>query len=344
MCTNVNYCCINDGTTGYSGQYNITTDPCFVDDVNANDYHLKFGSLCRNAGDPNRTYDSNETDIDGQPRRNGIGQVDIGADEFYNSTNLNGDGQVNFLDYAIFANAWKTRQGVAKWNAACDLIDNNNVDINDLAWFVQYWPFPPADQQSHMDGMEGMGEEEQQTEPEALVTGPSEEPPMIVEEPQPPEASATESSEEPPMMAESELPTVYMTCDYNMPEPNQEVTVYVHCDIPLYIMDLYISVIGDANVTTAMNPADCNQYGWDPGWEMEPYIYEPDSWVEFAGIVWPGETSGTVGYFKFIYYGGQVSVGFTTVTSDEYEYSSFAWSEDYGFIPFSTDVLTLGSP
>ena len=90
---------------------------------------------------------------------------------------------------------------------------------------------------------------------------------------------------------------------------------------------------------TASSPAR-----WDPGWEMEPYIYEPDSWVEFAGIVWPGETSGTVGYFKFIYYGGQVSVGFTTVTSDEYEYSSFAWSADCEYVPLSTDTLTFGSP
>ena len=336
MCTNVNYCCINDGTTGYSGQYNITTDPCFVDDVNANDYHLKFGSLCRNAGDPNRTYDSNETDIDGQPRRNGIGQVDIGADEFYNSTNLNGDGQVNFLDYAIFANAWKTRQGVAKWNAACDLIDNNNVDINDLAWFVQDWYFPPADQQSHMDGMEGMGEEEQQTEPEALVTGPSEEPPMIVEEPQPPEASATESSEEPPMMEESELPTVYMTCDNNMPEPNQEVTVYVHSDTPLYVIEVVATITGDVNVTAALNPDDCNQYGWDPSWEFGPGLdLDTFGFVYFVGLSWPDESSsGVVGYLKFIYHGGQVVVsiadGGSTIDTN--------WES----VPFSTDTLIFG--
>jgi len=159
-CNNVNYSCINSSSTGsYSGQYNITTDPCFVDDVNVGDYHLKSASLCRNAGDPNLNYDG-ETDIDDQPRRNGTARaVDIGADEYYGGSDLNGDGQVNFLDYAIFANAWKTYQGSAKWNAACDFIDDNDINNLDLAWFAQAWPFPPAGQQQSMM---------QQTEPEAL--------------------------------------------------------------------------------------------------------------------------------------------------------------------------------
>ena len=84
----VTYCDINNGYD--SSKHNIGTDPCFVD-VNAENFHLKFGSLCIDAGDPNRTYDSNETDIDHQPRRNGIGRVDIGADEYYGSADLNDD-------------------------------------------------------------------------------------------------------------------------------------------------------------------------------------------------------------------------------------------------------------
>jgi parallel beta-helix repeat protein len=155
--TKVNYCRISAERPGSTG--NILSDPCFVD-VNAGNYHIKAVSLCRNAGDPNTTLVSGETDIDGQPRRNGTARaVDIGADEYYGGSDLNGDGQVNFLDYAIFANAWKTYQGSAKWNAACDFIDDNDINNLDLAWFAQAWPFPPAGQQQSMM---------QQTEPEAL--------------------------------------------------------------------------------------------------------------------------------------------------------------------------------
>ena len=91
---NVNYCDIHEQlSTGYQAT-NITSDPCFVD-ANANNYHIKFASLCKNAGDPNKTY-AGETDIDGQPRRNGTGRVDIGADEYYGSSDLNGDGHGEF--------------------------------------------------------------------------------------------------------------------------------------------------------------------------------------------------------------------------------------------------------
>ncbi len=312
-CNNVNYCCINGGYS--SGTGNIPYDPCFVD-VNASDYHLKFGSLCRNNGDPNTTLDINETDIDGQPRRNGTTRaVDIGGDEYYGSTDLNGDWQVNFLDYAIFANAWYTHAGIPKWNALCDFIDNNNIDINDLAWFAQDWYFPPADQQGQMDGMgmgEGMGEYYMGEQQFMMDQGEGEE----------------------------QTPLIYMTCDTNMPEPNEEVTVYVHCDTPLYIMEIFAAITGDVNVTAAMSSADCNQYGWDPSWQIDPYLYLDDfGFIYFGGIAWPGQTSGTVGYFKFIYHGGQVTVSFITD-----EDTSTALSADCEYVPFSTDVLTIGLP
>jgi parallel beta-helix repeat protein len=290
-CTNVNYSCINSSSTGsYSGRDNITTDPCFVA-VDANDYHLKAASLCRNAGDPNRTYDSNETDIDSQPRRNGIGRVDIGGDEYYATTDLNADLTTNFLDYAIFANAWKTSQGVAKWNAACDFIDNNNIDINDLAWFAQYWYFPPADQQSLIKDM---------------------------------------SEEEPPPPLP---PSIYLAYDGSMtPDPNTEVTVYVYSDIPLFSMDMVVTVTGDANITTAMGSYDCTEYGWDSEWGWDPYI--DNGWVQFGGTSWEGVATGTVGYFKFIYNSGQVTV---SIAADSYAYDTNSQPA-----AFSTGSLIFG--
>jgi parallel beta-helix repeat protein len=290
----INYCCIS-GTSVYPGNGNIKSDPCFVD-VNAGNYHIKAASLCRNAGDPNRTYDINETDIDGQPRRNGTARtVDIGADEYYGSSDLNGDGQVNFLDYTIFANAWKTQPSdTSKWNPACDFIDDNNVDINDLAWFVQAWYFPPP------------------TEPQASAPGPFEEPP-----PPPP----------PP------TPSIYLAYDGSItPDPNTEVTVYVYSDIPLSSMDMVVTVTGDATITTAMGSYDCTDYGWDSEWGWDPYI--DNGWVQFGGVSWAGEATGTVGYFKFIYNSGEVAV---SITADSYVYDANSQPAT-----FSTDPLIFG--
>jgi len=69
------YSCWPDGTSGT----NISTDPCFVDSDNS-DYHLKFTSLCVNAGDSGGDY-SDQFDIDGEYRLMD-NNVDIGADEF----------------------------------------------------------------------------------------------------------------------------------------------------------------------------------------------------------------------------------------------------------------------
>jgi hypothetical protein len=318
----VNYCCIN-GTSVYPGNGNIKSDPCFVD-INAGNYHIKAASLCRNAGDPNRTYDINETDIDGQPRRNGTARaVDIGGDEYYGSTNLNGDGlgQINFYDYAIFANAWRTYPGDTKWNTACDFIDDNDVNCLDLAWFAQDWYFPPADQQSQMEGMS----EEQQSEPQASATGIPEEQQMMIEE--------------------SELPPIYLFCDTNMPEPNQEVTVYFHSDTSLLAMGVIAVITGDATITTAMCEADCNQYGWDNGWNSDPYIDDVDNWVYLGSVSWESQAAGTVGYFKFIYHGGQVTVSIYDEWSDGFS-DAFTYdseSDSYPSVPFSADVLIFGS-
>jgi hypothetical protein len=76
----------NDGSTititysdvqgGWPGEGNIDADPLFETDG----WHLRMRSPCRNAGDPSFVPDSDETDMDGQPRVLD-GRVDIGADE-----------------------------------------------------------------------------------------------------------------------------------------------------------------------------------------------------------------------------------------------------------------------
>gem|GEM_PF-4685273 len=51
---------------------------------------------------------------------------------------LNNDGRIDFLDYAIFANAWCA---FGSYNLA-DLDGNKSVDSNDLMIFCSYWLWP----------------------------------------------------------------------------------------------------------------------------------------------------------------------------------------------------------
>jgi sugar lactone lactonase YvrE len=135
--------------------------------------------------------------------------------------------------------------------------------------------------------------------------------------------------------------SISLVCDNNMPDPNEEVTVYVHTDTPLFALGACIFVIGDANITTGMCEADCNQYGWDNGWNSDPYI-DPNGWVYLSGVRWASDANGTVGYFKFRYNSGQVSVYF------DQEWSlgiGFDWeSRETSYSAFSQDILLFGEP
>jgi hypothetical protein len=124
------YSCIEDGDAGTG---NIHSDPLFYDDpCDPNNYHLSSNSPCIDEGDPNGDY-GDQTDIDGEDRVIN-GRVDMGADEYYWSpADYDKNETVNFVDYAIFANAWQTV------DANISLDDNNDVDYYDLALFCEDW-------------------------------------------------------------------------------------------------------------------------------------------------------------------------------------------------------------
>lgn len=58
---------------------------------------------------------------------------------YESEADFNGDDIVNFLDYALFANAWQTTLGDPDYNDICDLANNNSIDYNDLAFFTDDW-------------------------------------------------------------------------------------------------------------------------------------------------------------------------------------------------------------
>ncbi len=132
--SNVNYCDVN---TYSGGTGNMTVDPCFMNS-DPNDLHICGDSRCFDGGDPNGNYD--ETDIDGE-RRVCDSRVDIGADEYYDSLadyNHSDGNIVNFLDYAIFADAWQTT------NPSLSLDADNDVDSYDLFIFARDWLWTPG--------------------------------------------------------------------------------------------------------------------------------------------------------------------------------------------------------
>ena len=99
------------------GTGNVEGDPNFPPFVaGTDDYHLASNSVCIDAGDPNRIY-TGQRDIDKHFRvldgdDYGDIVIDMGADEYCDETpsdaDLNSDGIVDYLDFAILADAWQT--------------------------------------------------------------------------------------------------------------------------------------------------------------------------------------------------------------------------------------------
>jgi len=129
---------------------NINADPMFVRDPNAGpdgnwgsedddfgDLHLLGDSPCIDAGDPSFIPDPDTCmDMDGQPRIVGC-RVDIGADEFIYPGDIEPDGDVDFVDFAIFAGYWQDTNCGACGGA--DLTGDGTVDANDLAELAENW-------------------------------------------------------------------------------------------------------------------------------------------------------------------------------------------------------------
>jgi hypothetical protein len=150
------YSCLEDPNNCRSGSSGniIGCNPQFHD-VGAFDYHLAYNSPCKDAGDPDNTYGPyfGESDIDHQQRRadgndDGIVVVDMGADEYCSSGSNPADlyneqefeaGRVTFKDCAVLAAAWMSDPNDGNWNANCDLVVDNVINLCDLNEFVADW-------------------------------------------------------------------------------------------------------------------------------------------------------------------------------------------------------------
>jgi hypothetical protein len=52
---------------------------------------------------------------------------------------LNEDGAVNACDVAMVSETWLASPEEMRWNAACDLVTDGNIDLHDLAWLSRDW-------------------------------------------------------------------------------------------------------------------------------------------------------------------------------------------------------------
>jgi predicted aspartyl protease len=53
---------------------------------------------------------------------------------------INGDGVVDWLDVAAFADAWLTTTGAPNWNARADMVSDGIINFRDFAALAQNWP------------------------------------------------------------------------------------------------------------------------------------------------------------------------------------------------------------
>jgi hypothetical protein len=151
------FSCLEDPNNCRSGSNGniIGCDPKFHD-VGVFDYHLAYNSPCIDKGNPDRAYGPyfGESDIDHRQRRIASGRVDMGADEYCDipvqgsgggeiTPDLYSEdeeaGRVTFKDCAVLAAAWLSDPNDGNWNANCDLVVDDIINLRDLNEFVADW-------------------------------------------------------------------------------------------------------------------------------------------------------------------------------------------------------------
>ena len=108
----------------WPGEGNIDADPLFTDPQH--DYTLQAGSPCIDTGDPSYP-----------PPSGGGGRIDMGADEFAYTGDIDFDGFVGLADFASIAARWQeTNCGIC---TRADLNGDGNVLLDDLFILLQNW-------------------------------------------------------------------------------------------------------------------------------------------------------------------------------------------------------------
>lgn len=113
------------------------------------------------------------------------------------------------------------------------------------------------------------------------------------------------------------------------PDPDQEITFYIHCNSPIFFVNLKICINGDATVTSFIQESEKTTYGWE---ELTTAIDEENT-IHFTGISWANNPCQTIGYFKLKVNSSRVAVYFQD------DSLTFSFAEDFNY---QTEPITLG--
>ena len=145
-------CCITDpndlqGTDSPDEDGNITCAAGFAYPGVFGNYHLASDSICIGKGDAAYVV-TGELDIDGQDRIYDT-TVEIGADEVACTSGTvssvfdeNGDGVVNYAEFAVFGDSWGMTTTDPNWSdthSNYDFDEDDTVEIDDLAYWADEW-------------------------------------------------------------------------------------------------------------------------------------------------------------------------------------------------------------
>jgi hypothetical protein len=140
---------LTGNTTLNYGPGNINADPRFVSGT-IGDYFLSqiaagqsSNSPCVDAGSTISIVHGMDKITTRTDKATDTGWVDMGY--HYNLYpeigDFNNDWAVNFIDFVIFAQAWKSQPNDPNWNQLCDISEpkDNVINGRDLAVFTKYW-------------------------------------------------------------------------------------------------------------------------------------------------------------------------------------------------------------
>ena len=107
--------------------------------IEGEDGTSEAGHPCVDAGDPGFVPEEGEVDIDGEPRIM-VDRVDMGIDEVGpKQGDFTRDGRIDIEDFAVFSRSWDTQPTNENWYILCDLVEDDIIDINDLAALAADW-------------------------------------------------------------------------------------------------------------------------------------------------------------------------------------------------------------
>jgi hypothetical protein len=132
------YSCIGDAFNPSAPNFagSINADALFVDSE-ANNFRLSSDSPCINAGEPGDAYIS-EKDMDGKPRIIDS-RIDMGAYEFSYIGDFNLSGAVDFDDLCILAGQWLQGAGIPSADIAPSPNGDGRVNFLDFALMAKDW-------------------------------------------------------------------------------------------------------------------------------------------------------------------------------------------------------------